>query len=388
MRAAARAPAGRRHPSAPPSDVSQPEPNEGAGRDAPRVTVTRRGEGPRPHHAAGGRFRSPPPMEQAGAHGRLDLLRWQWERVTRGTPPDPKPGDLPAAVPDVARPRAAADALRVTWVGHSTFLLQVGGLNVLTDPVWSLRASPVQWAGPRRFVPPGIAWDDLPEIDLVLLSHDHYDHLDEHTVARLAARFGPGLPWIAPLGYARLLAGWGARAATELDWDDEARVETAHGALRVACLPAQHWTRRALREMNDRLWASYALESDAGRRLYFAGDSGYWGGYGDIGRRFGPFDAALVPIGAYEPRSFMRRSHMNAEEAVRAFADLGGTGTMVAMHWGTFRLTDEDPLEPPVRARAAWSAAGLPPGRLAVLRHGETVDVPALSKVDAENGAA
>lgn len=350
--------------------------------DAPRVTVTRPERLHPAHHAGGGRFRNPWPMEQAGSHSRGDMLRWQWERVAHGTPPNPRPGDLPLASPDVARPRAPGEEVRVTWVGHSTFLVQAGGLNLLTDPVWSARASPLQWLGPRRFVPPGIAWDDLPDVDLVLLSHDHYDHLDEHTVARLARRFGPRLHWIAPLGYARILSGRGVEAAslTELDWDDEARVETAHGGVRVTCLPAQHWTRRSLREMNDRLWASYALETDGGRRLYFAGDSGYWGGYGDIGRRFGPFDVSFVPIGAYEPRWFMRRSHMNAEEAVRVYGDLGGRGTMVAMHWGTFRLTDEDPLEPPVRARAAWDAAGLPAGRLAILRHGETVVVPPLEE--------
>ncbi|MBV9773828.1 MAG: MBL fold metallo-hydrolase [Gemmatimonadetes bacterium] len=331
------------------------------------------------HHLPDGRFRTPWPEEGAEERGGGGaVLRWQWERLTHGRAPDPPPDAFPRVEPRVARPRAPADEVRLTWVGHSTFLLQVGGLNLLTDPVWSRRASPLRWIGPARFVPPGLAWDDLPPIDAVLVSHDHYDHLDDDTVRRLHARFGAALHWITPLAYREWLGDRGITRVTELDWWDEATVAGEGGSVRVACAPAQHWTRRGPREFNDRLWASFALTA-GGRRVYFGGDSGYFHGYPEIGRRLGPFDAVLMPVGAYDPRWFMRPAHMNPEEAVRAYGDLGGAGDFVAMHWGTFRLTDEDPLEPPVRTRAAWREAGLPEERLWIPRHGETRVVPRLA---------
>lgn len=332
---------------------------------------------PRPaHHLPDGTFRAPWPVEGGDRRGTRELLRWQWERLTRRPPPDPPAGAFPLAESDVARPRAPVDEVRITWVGHASFLVQAGGLNLLTDPVWSRRASPLRWAGPARFVPPGIAWEALPPIDAVLLSHDHYDHLDDDTVRRLHARFGGGLRWLAPLAYREWLGARGITGVTELDWWDETTLEGHGGALRAVCLPAQHWTRRGLREFNDRLWGSWMLATPSGRRVYFAGDSGYWPGFREIGERFGPLDAALVPIGAYEPRWFMRAAHMNPEEAVRTYLDLGGAGLFAGMHWGTFRLTDEDPLEPPVRTRAAWAEAGLPAERLWIPRHGETRVVP------------
>jgi N-acyl-phosphatidylethanolamine-hydrolysing phospholipase D len=329
-----------------------------------------------PHHLPDGTFRVPWPMEGADDRGAASLLRWQWERLTHRPPPNPAPGALPLAESDVARPRAPAGEVRVTWVGHATFLLQIGGLNLLTDPVWSRRASPLRWLGPARFVPPGIPWEQLPPIDAVLLSHDHYDHLDDDTVRRLHARFGDGLRWLTPLAYRDWLGARGITRVEERDWGEAAELPGPAGPLRATCLPVQHWTRRGLREFNDRLWGSWMLETPDGRRVYFAGDSGYWSGFREIGERFGPLDGALIPIGAYEPRWFMRPAHMNPEEAVRTYRDLGGSGTFVGMHWGTFRLTDEDPLEPPVRTRAAWAEAGLPPERLWIPRHGETRVVP------------
>jgi N-acyl-phosphatidylethanolamine-hydrolysing phospholipase D len=335
--------------------------------------------GSKAHHLPDGRFTNPwlTPGEQS--HRFRDVVRWSWQRLTRGTPKSPAAGHFGVVPNRAAYPRAPAGEVRLTWIGHSTFLVQAGGLNVLTDPVFSRRASPMQWAGPARFAEPGIALGALPPIDAVLLSHDHYDHLDEPAVRGLHARFGEALRWFAPLGYRAWFARRGVRNVTEMDWWDEGELATGGGSARVVCLPAQHWTRRSPRSTNTRLWASFALLTPRGRRIYHGADSGYFPGYLEIGRRCGPFDASLLPIGAYEPRWFMKPAHMNPEEAVQAYRDLGGRGILAAMHWGTFRLTDEDPLEPPVRVRAAWSAAGLPAEDLWIAAHGETIVVPPLS---------
>jgi N-acyl-phosphatidylethanolamine-hydrolysing phospholipase D len=311
-------------------------------------------------------------MEDSGRRTPVDMLRWMGGRLLHRPPPDPPPHALPLSRPDLALPHVQAGEVRLTWVGQSTFLVQVPGLNLLTDPHWSERASPSQWFGPRRLVIPGVAWESLPPIDVVLLSHDHFDHLDEDTVRRLHARFGDPLRWITPLGYRAWFASRGIRNLTELDWWQEAELTGA----RVTCAPAQHWTRRGLREYNDRLWGSFSIRLPDGRGVYFAGDSGYFTGYAELGARLGPWDALLMPIGAYDPRWFMKPAHMNPEEAVQAYLDLGGRGAFLAMHWGTFRLTDEYPLEPTVRTRTAWEIAGLPAGDLHIPAHGETVTLP------------
>lgn len=331
----------------------------------------RRAAAARPaHHDADGRFRNPWPTADTREEG--GFLRWQRERRSRDLPPDPPPSALPRVQPRIAHPRAAAGELRVTWVGHATFLVQAGGLNLLTDPHWSRRASPVQFMGPARFTDPGVEWDALPPIDAVLLSHDHYDHLDDGTVRRLHRRFGDALRWFAPLGYRDWFEDRGIRTLTELDWWEEAALQGPEGPVRIAALPCQHWTRRTLWDEREKLWASWGVFTPGGRAVYFGGDSGYFPDYPEIRRRVGTFDALLLPVGAYDPRWFMRPVHMNPEEAVQTYRDLGAQGTMMGMHWGTWRLTDEDPLEPPVRTRAAWAAAGLPPERLWIPRHGET----------------
>lgn len=348
------------------------------------------------HHGPDGKYRIPWPLETADQRSGGGVLRWQMERMRAKLPPNPPPSALPLVASDIARPRGADDEIRITWIGHASFLLQMDGWNVLVDPHFGPRASPFRFMGPKRFVPPGVALDALPPIDAVILSHDHYDHLDEWSVRHLNRRF-PTAMWIAPLGHAAWLRGHGILAASDLDWWDSAILmsgrettvttydesgrPTQHpttdrggaGSLTITCAPAQHWTRRRLREYNDRLWGSFAIRTAAGRSVYFGGDSGYFRGYAEIGERLGPFSAVLTPVGAYEPRWFMAPAHMNPEEAVRAYREMGARGAFVPMHWGTFRLTDEDPLEPPVRLRAAWAAAALPPDDLHVLRHGETL---------------
>jgi N-acyl-phosphatidylethanolamine-hydrolysing phospholipase D len=253
----------------------------------------------------------------------------------------------------------------------------VGGLNLLTDPVFSSRASPVPWAGPSRLNPPGIALEDLPPIDVVLLSHDHYDHLDAPSVRALRERCGDDLTWVTPLGFADWFARRGIQRVAELDWWQHATVPLAagRGSLRVTATPAQHWCRRGPR-LAGRLWSSFALnvEGDgAAGSVFFAGDSGYCPAFAEIGERHGPFDLSLVPIGAYEPRWFMEAAHMNPEEAVQTWTDLGGRGALAGMHWGTFILTDEPVLEPPERTRAAWAERGLSTADLWLPAHGQTM---------------
>jgi N-acyl-phosphatidylethanolamine-hydrolysing phospholipase D len=319
-----------------------------------------------PHHRPGGGFRNP--WIEHAVPGFGGLLKWLLvHRTTRPVPKDPNPSVFARARPAFASPRARAAQLTATWVGHSSVLLQLGGLNVLTDPMWSERASPVQFAGPHRWVAPGIPFDELPPIDVVLESHNHYDHLDDITVRRIV-RAHPGATWLVPLGLASFVHSRGARLVSELDWWQDATV----GPLRFGCTPAQHFSGRSFRDRGATLWCGWGLAAAGGKRVFFAGDTGYHPEFGAIAERYGPFDLALLPIGAYEPRWFMRYLHMNPEEAVAACSDLGARA-MLPMHWGTFKLTDEAMDEPPVRARAAWQAAGLPAEGYRQLAHGETL---------------
>lgn len=253
----------------------------------------------------------------------------------------------------------------VTWVGHSTLLVQLDGVTLLTDPQWSDRASPWSFAGPARVTPPGLRFEDLPPIDLVLISHDHYDHLDEPTVRRLWAAHRP--LFLAPLGYRAWFAARGIDAVEELDWWEERSVK----GVRLVCVPAQHWSARTPWDENRRLWSGWAVLG-RDRRLYFAGDTGYYAPVFDaIGRRLGPFDLAAIPVGAYRPAALMGRSHTTPEQALRVLEDVGGR-RLVPIHWGTFDLAQEPLGEPPVRLEEEARRLGVAPDRLWILRHGET----------------
>ena len=300
------------------------------------------------------------------------LLKWMLvDRTTGPRPKDPDPSVFTRVQPSFVRPRASASQLTVTWVGHASLLIQLNGLNILTDPMWSERASPVQFIGPRRWVPPGIALDDLPPLDVVLQSHNHFDHLDDFTVRQLAQRHRQAF-WLTPLGLAAFVRKRGARASAvaELDWWQEHAVDS----LRIAATPAMHFSSRSIGDRGDTLWCGFTLTAANGRRVFFAGDTGFHPDFATIGERYGPFDVALLPIGAYEPRWFMRYVHMNPEEAVAAFVALNAR-LMVPIHWGTFKLTDEAMDEPPIRARVALRAAGLPQESYRQLAHGETLSL-------------
>jgi L-ascorbate metabolism protein UlaG (beta-lactamase superfamily) len=293
-------------------------------------------------------------------HGRTasDVRRWRRERHKE---PWPSRVDVPALPPPG---RAASDVIAATFIGHSTFLVQIGGLCVLTDPIWSERCSPVSFAGPRRARRPGQSLDALPGVDLLLVSHNHYDHMDLPTLRQVRKRWAP--PVATGLRNARHLAKAGIRSAVELDWWDSTELAGA----RITYVPAQHFSARTLHDRNRSLWGGFIVEA-GGAVVYFAGDSGYSPYFAEIGRRFPRIDLALLPIGAYEPRWFMRRNHVDPAEAVHAHLDIRARRS-VGMHFGTFQLTDEA-IDAPVRElREARAAAGVTESAFDVLAFGET----------------
>jgi L-ascorbate metabolism protein UlaG (beta-lactamase superfamily) len=313
---------------------------------------------PRSDHFNGKTFFNP---GERSDRGLRDLIKWKLTSRAAAWPGrvEVAPGALPPA-PD-------PEGVAATWIGQSTFLLRAGGAAILTDPVYSDVAGPVPWLGPRRVTPPGLPLDATPRVDLVLLSHDHYDHCDLPSLRLLAGRDQPLA--IAPLGHRALLSGAGMRRIVELDWWES---HAAAPGVEVTLVPALHWCRRRPFATNVRLWGGFMVRAGA-RLVYFAGDSGYNEClFGEIGRRCGAPDLALIPIGAYEPRWFMKDAHMNPAEAVRVHQDVGARKS-AAMHWGTFQLTDEG-YDEPVRALAgALGAAGLSPGDFATPALGSTV---------------
>jgi L-ascorbate metabolism protein UlaG (beta-lactamase superfamily) len=298
-----------------------------------------------PKHFDGRRFFNPNAPQ---ARGFLDVLRWM---LTSRREPSPR---FVAGI-EPSRPRSRIDGpeLCVTLINHSTVLLQQRGVNILTDPIWSERASPFAWIGPRRHRAPGVQLEDLPAIDFVLLSHNHYDHLDLATLRRLADRrlVGRGVSqFIVPSGVARLLRSLGIGPVHELDWGEA----IPFGGVTIHSVPAQHFSARGLFDRNRTLWCGYAIEA-AGRLVYFAGDTGFGAHFARIRERFGPPDLALLPIGACEPMWFMSAVHMSPEEAVRAHQVLGAQ-TSIAIHHGTFQLGDEA-IDTPKKRLLACAAA-------------------------------
>jgi L-ascorbate metabolism protein UlaG (beta-lactamase superfamily) len=258
-----------------------------------------------------------------------------------------------------ALPRPATGQTAVTWVGHATYVLQVGGLTVLTDPVWSRRIPGVR----PRLTPVGVDWESLPRIDAVVISHNHYDHLDAPTIRRLPR----DTPMLVPANLAWWFRRRGFRDVTELDWWEARRI----GKVEFHFVPAHHWSRRTFTDACKSLWGGWMLTADEGTRVYFAGDTGYGHWFSEIAARYPGIDLALMPVGAYEPSWFMRPVHLDPDEAVRACVEVGAT-RMATMHWGTFVLSGEPLLEPVERAAKAWAATGRPRNDLWDLAVGET----------------
>ena len=275
----------------------------------------------------------------------------------------------PASVPVQVRrpPPLDGAAAVVTFIGHSTLLIQTRFGNIVTDPVYSERASPVSFAGPRRARKPAVLFDDLPTIAVVLLSHNHYDHCDLPTLRAIEDRWHPGV--VTPLGNSGLLKAAGMRRVEEIDWwQDAARVP-----LPVMLTPAQHFSARTPFDRNRALWGGFLIEA-GGQRILHAGDSGYGPHFREIAARLGPIDLALLPIGAYEPRWFMKDIHMNPAEAVQAHLDLAARRS-IAMHFGTFQLTPEGIDEPVRQLAKALRERGVAAERFRVLEVGESVSV-------------
>jgi len=318
--------------------------------------------GPAPRDASGRFENFAGPLERAGASVTFPFFL---RRLIGGFRTWANPPESVANDGAWLRENALGSDPSITWVGHATLLVQLGHRTFLTDPIWSDRASPVSFIGPKRHVPPGIALADLPPIDFVVISHNHYDHLDLPTLSALAAR-DARTRFFVPLGNAKLLEDEGIANVAELDWGDH----VDFGGVRITCLPTQHWSARGLGDGRQALWSSWAVTS-SDRRFYFAGDTGAFDGFERIGAAMGPFDVAALPIGAYLPVAMMKPFHLDPEEAARAGRAVRAR-RILGMHYGTFDLSDEPLDEPPRRFRAAGSEAGYADEDVWVLRIGET----------------
>jgi N-acyl-phosphatidylethanolamine-hydrolysing phospholipase D len=292
---------------------------------------------------------------------------WQWERIRAGLPKPPPGGwTLPSVKTDAAVLSASETNPSMTWIGHATVLVRLAGMNVLFDPIFSERASPVPFAGPKRIVPLPIDIPDLPKIDLVLISHSHYDHLDAESVRRLAAMPQGSPRFLVPLGLKAWFTDLGITRVDEYDWWQA----THEGPLTITFVPAQHWSRRALNDTNQSLWGGWVVAGE-GLRVIHTGDTGFSPDFRDIGERLGPFDMAFIPIGSYAPRWFMQVMHVDVPEAVQIRADLNARRA-IGIHWGTFESLADEPLdEPPVVLARQREARGLAREQFDVMQIGE-----------------
>ncbi|MGH7390249.1 MAG: MBL fold metallo-hydrolase [Candidatus Rokuibacteriota bacterium] len=314
-----------------------------------------------PHHRERGFANSNP----AFAHPTFwTIQKFRLHRLWHALAADRPAPDFPRVANDGAALRQNRGTPTVTWVGHATLLVQLDGVNILTDPIWSDRAGPTSWLGARRLTAPGVRFEDLPAIHAVVISHSHYDHLDRPTVERLARTHRPR--FFVPLGLKAWLGDLGITDVEELDWWQSRTL----GGVTFVCTPVQHWSARTPWDTDRRLWSGWVL---AGReqRMLFTGDTGYWDGFEEVGVKLGPFDLVAVSIAAYEPPEIMQHTHTTPEQSLQLFAAVRGR-RFVAMHWGTFALGDEPIDEPPRRLQAEARRLGLDDDGVWILRHGET----------------
>lgn len=301
----------------------------------------------RPHHTRSG-FRN----NYVDEFFTASFWAWQWQRWRDGLPRPPGSlAELEPVAPDIDWLKQNRSVSAATWIGHATVLVQAGGLNILTDPIFSAHASPLSWIGPKRKTAPALALADLPHIDVVVVSHNHYDHLDLPTLKALNAQAGGPPLFLMPLGVGDWLRRQGIDRVAQLDWWQSTQVAGAT----LHFVPVQHWSARGLFDRFETLWGGWVIETHDGERhlkIFFTGDTGYSKDFADIQRRFGAMDFAMIPIGAYEPRWFMRHQHVNPAEAVQIHFDLQAKRSL-GIHWGAFELTDEALDEPPRALRQA-----------------------------------
>ncbi len=314
-------------------------------------------KGPVTDHFDGKTFKNPGNVK---AKGLSDLIKWV---RTREKQPWLEDKDVLTGAAPTAR---VAQGVKVTFVNHATFLIQVDGLNILTDPVWSERVSPVSFAGPKRMRPPGIRFEDLPPIDVIIISHNHYDHLDRATMRALISKFDPQV--ITPLGVGAFIEGLGSHRVTDMDWWQEHEIS---GETKIACVPAQHFSGRGTFDRDATLWCGYVILRNDGH-VYFAGDSGYGDFFKDIGKQYGGMKISLIPIGAYLPRWFMSPIHISPDEAVQVHQDVGSE-VSVGMHFGTYPLADDGQHQPQHDLRKALENSGISYDEFFTLEEGESL---------------
>lgn len=298
------------------------------------------------------------------------FMRWQWARFSSTLPSD-RPERVPRQAVDVAYLQSNRTDITATWLGHATMLWQIGGKNILVDPMFSQRASPVSFAGPARLTPVAMRLKELPHIDAVVISHNHYDHLDRPTVLALNQQKGGAPLFIVPLGMDIWLKREGITSVQALDWW-QARVlgDANADGVKVSLVPAQHWSSRTLIDRHESLWGGFVVQHQ-GYSMYYSGDTGYSKDFADIAARFGKFDFAQIPVGCYEPRWFMGSQHVNEPEAIQIHRDVGSAFS-VGVHWGTFRLCD-DPVDQVLdEFPKAAAAAGLKPNEFVLPALGQT----------------
>lgn len=317
-------------------------------------------QGEKSTHFDGNKFINP---EGIKAKGLSDVLKWmvnrdrgEWQEVEDAYIGQPPARQLPE------------DIARFTFINHSTVLIQLKGQNILTDPVWSKRVSPFQWIGPKRVRPAGIKFEDLPPIDLVIISHNHYDHLDEATVKRLNAEHHP--VFIVPLGVSGLLKKWSVTNVFELDWEQD---KILSSEITITAVPAIHFSGRGSMDRDATLWCGYVMKSGS-TKIYYAGDSGYGKIFKEIGNKYGPFDMALIPIGAYQPEWFMSPIHISPKEAVQVHLDVQSKKS-IAIHYGTFPLADEGLGDAPKDLEKAVKNNGLNSNDFIILPEGHYIDL-------------